>query len=141
MRMRKSILIFAAGFSLFSLTIGCKNSEKNNQDAENVVENVNETGADAVKTIESDVKELEDTDVVESGTYTGTAEVVDAEQKEIYVRLDNNKTIELYFSNDTELIQNGESVSFDAMERGQRVEVEVEKVNDQLNPQRVTILE
>lgn len=139
--MRKSILIFAASFSLFSLTFACNDSGRNTEGTTNAVESMEETGSDAVKTVEGDDKEMENTDVVESGTYTGTAEVVDDVQKEIYVKLDDNRTIELYFSNDTELMQNGENVAFDALEKGQRLEVQVEKVNEQLNPQRVTILQ
>ena len=78
---------------------------------------------------------------MESGTYTGTAEIVDQEQKEVYVRLNDTTIVELYFSNDTQLVENGNNVSFDALSEGQRVEIEVEKDGDHMKPQRVTILE
>lgn len=139
--MRKSIVLFAAGFSLFSLTVACNDSSRNTEGTTNAVETTTDTGSEMTTMEHEDSKELENTDVVESGTYTGTAEVVDDAQKEIYVKLDDNRTIELYFSNDTELMQNGESVAFDALEKGQRLEVQVEKVNEQLNPQKVTILQ
>lgn len=140
--MRRSVLTLAACFSLFSLTISCNDSGQNTDGTSNAVETTTDTGSEMTGTTQQeDPKELEDTDVVESGTYTGTAEIVDQEQNEIYVRLNDTTIIELYFSNDTQLVQNGNNVSFDSLEEGQRVEVQVERDGDHMNPQRVTILE
>ena len=140
--MRKTIVMFAAGFALFSLTTACNDSQQNKEEPVDSVENTTENATDATsENVQDSSKELENTDIVPSGTYTGTAKVVDDQQKEVYVQLEDNKTIELYFSNDTEIMRNGESVSFDALEQGQKLEVEVVKNGDHLNPQRVTILE
>jgi CspA family cold shock protein len=85
--------------------------------------------------------EMENTDIVESGTYTGTAARVDAEEKEIYVETQDGKTLELYFTDQTELTRNGETVTFDALQQGQNIEVQVEKKGQRLEPVAVKILE
>lgn len=79
------------------------------------------------------------TDVVESGTYTGTLIEVEADKSEIYVKTEDGKTLELYFIEDTKLTQNGEEVPFSALEKDQTVEVEVEKVGKRLDPLTVKI--
>lgn len=83
----------------------------------------------------------EGTDVVESGTYTGTVHEVEPEKTEIYVKTADDKTLELYFTEETTLTQNGEPVEFSALEKGQKVEVTVEKVGKRLDPISVVILE
>ncbi|MCX2741213.1 hypothetical protein [Pontibacter anaerobius] len=83
----------------------------------------------------------EGTDVVESGTYQGTVDEVEAEKTEIYVKTDDNKRLELYFTESTTLTRNGETVAFDQLQEGQRVEVEVEKTGQRLDPKAVRILE
>jgi cold shock protein len=81
------------------------------------------------------------TDVVDSGTYQGTVDEVEADKTEIYVKTDDNKRLELYFNENTTLTRNGETVAFDQLEEGQRVEVQVEKTGQRLDPIAVTILE
>jgi len=81
------------------------------------------------------------TDVVESGTYEGTVKKVEPEKTEIYVETADNKTLELYFTDQTTLTRNGESVDFSTLEAGQKVAVEVEKVGKRLDPLSVRILE
>lgn len=83
----------------------------------------------------------ENTDVVESGTYQGTVKEVEPEKTEIYVETSDGKTLELYFTEQTELTQNGSSVDFSALEEGQNVEVEVEKTGKRLDPISVKILQ
>ncbi len=83
----------------------------------------------------------ESTDVVESGTYMGTIKEVEPEKTEIYVSTDDDKTLELYFTDQTMLTRNGQTVEFSELEEGQKVEVEVEKVGKRLDPISVTILE
>lgn len=85
--------------------------------------------------------EMENTDIVESGTYTGTTDRVDPEEKEIYVETDDGKMLELYFTDQTTLTRNGESVSFDALQQGQQVEVQIEKKGQRLEPIEVRIQE
>lgn len=82
-----------------------------------------------------------ETDVVDSGTYQGMVDEVEPEKSEIYVETENDQRLELYFTETTELTQNGQPVAFDALEEGQRVEVTVEKVGQRLDPVAVNILE
>ncbi|WP_162426058.1 hypothetical protein [Pontibacter pudoricolor] len=81
------------------------------------------------------------TDVVESGTYQGTVDEVEPAKTEIYVKTADNKRLELYFNENTTLTRNGETVQFDQLQKGQKVEVEVNKVGQRLEPVAVRILE
>jgi len=81
------------------------------------------------------------TDVVESGTYDGTIQKVKPEEKEIYVKTENGKTLELYFIEETKLTENGNSVEFKALESGQKVSVKVKKVGKRLDPLSVKIID
>ena len=83
----------------------------------------------------------EKTDVVESGTYQGTLHEVEADKSEIYVKTDDDKMLELYFTETTTLTKDGETVAFDQLKEGGKVEVEVEKVGNRLDPVAVRILE
>ena len=83
----------------------------------------------------------EKTDVVESGTYLGTVKEVEADKSEIYVRTDDGKLLELYFTETTTLSKNDETVPFGQLAEGQKVEVEVKKVGQRLDPVSVKILE
>jgi cold shock protein len=83
----------------------------------------------------------EKTDVVESGTYAGTIEEVEADKSEIYVKTADGKLLELYFTETTTLTKNDETVPFEQLEEGGKVEVEVEKVGQRLDPIAVRILE
>lgn len=83
----------------------------------------------------------EKTDVVESGTYSGTISEVEADKSEIYVKTDDGKVLELYFTDSTSLTRNAETVTFDQLAEGKKVEVEVEKVGNRLDPKAVRILE
>ena len=68
------------------------------------------------------------TDVVESGTYQGVAEEVDADEKEIYVRTADDKLIELYFTDVTKLTSsNGDELTFKELKENGKVEIRVEK--------------
>jgi len=81
------------------------------------------------------------TDVVDSGTYKGTVKEVEADKTEIYVTLEDNKTIELYFTETTTLTKAGKEVAFSELSEGKRVQVEVKKVGKRLDPIAVEILE
>lgn len=83
----------------------------------------------------------EKTDVVESGTYTGTINEVESDKSEIYVKTDDGKLLELYFTDSTSLTKNDEKVAFDQLAEGKKVEVDVEKVGNKLDPKAVRILE
>lgn len=85
--------------------------------------------------------ENKDTDVVNSGTYQGTAVEVDAGEKEIYVRTADDKLIELYFTEQTKVITNdGKAASFDALTENGKVEITVEKKGNKNVPISVKIL-
>ena len=83
----------------------------------------------------------EKTDVVESGTYQGVVDEVKPDKKEIYVKTADNKKLELYFTDSTALTKGGETVAFDQLHKGGKVEVQVEKVGQRLDPVAVKILE
>ncbi|MDZ7755833.1 hypothetical protein [Rhodohalobacter sp.] len=82
----------------------------------------------------------EDTSVVESGTYTGTIQEVNAEETEIYVNLEEGGVIELYFTDETTLTRDGEDVPFSSIQVDDRVEVTVEKTGQRLDPVSVVLL-
>ncbi len=81
------------------------------------------------------------TDVVESGTYQGEIKKVVPEETEIYVETQDGKTLELYFTEETTLTRNGETVEFSELSVGTTVEVEVEKTGKRLDPLSVKIIE
>lgn len=83
----------------------------------------------------------QNTDVVESGTYEGTIKEVEASKNEIYVETDDDKTLELYFTDQTTLTRNGSEVDFSTLKEEMRVEVEVKKEGKRLDPISVKILE
>ena len=83
----------------------------------------------------------ESTDTVESGTYEGTIQEVNTEETEIYVKISDEQTLELYFIEETELVKDTTVVPFDSLATGQKVRVEIEKVGQRLDPLRVEILQ
>lgn len=87
----------------------------------------------------SSCEEHKDTDLVPSGTYQGVAETVKPSEKEIYVRTEDDKLLELYFTDNTELTRNGEMVDFSELSDGISVEVTVEKKGKKLEPIAVKI--
>jgi hypothetical protein len=83
----------------------------------------------------------ERTDVVDSGVYTGTIEEVEADKTEIYVKTADDKLLELYFTESTTLSRNGQTVQFSELKEGQKVEVDVKREGNRLDPVSVKILE
>ena len=83
--------------------------------------------------------EMTKTQMVPSGTYMGTAERVDPKEKEIYVKTNDGKLLELYFSEQTKLTEDGKEVQFDALKKGQKVEVKLENKGNRLEPLSVKI--
>lgn len=83
----------------------------------------------------------EKTDVVDSGVYQGTVHEVEADKTEIYVKTADDKLLELYFTETTTLTKGGETVDFSQLAEGQKVEVEVRKEGQRLDPVSVKILE
>ncbi|WP_051286452.1 hypothetical protein [Salinimicrobium terrae] len=140
--MKKYFLNLAVGALAFAAVVSCKSEGERDVndvpagDIEQTSENISSQEVSGLET-----KELENTQTVPSGTYTGQAIIVDSEQKEIYVRLNDTTTIELYFSNETQIMRDGEQVQFDALQEGQTVEVEVERSGESLKPKMVRIME
>lgn len=83
----------------------------------------------------------EKTDVVESGVYQGTIDEVEADESEIYVRTEDGKLLELYFTETTTLTKNDKPVHFSELVEGKKVEVEVKKEGKRLDPISVKIIE
>ena len=85
--------------------------------------------------------EIENTDLVPSGTYMGIAKEVDPEEKEIYVETEDGKTLELYFTDQTQVTKNGQTATFDDLVEDGKVEVTIEKKGKRLEPMEVKIIE
>lgn len=138
-------MYLAVSSMIFASVVSCKDTEENKDEVlemeteETAMDNMN--NMKSMDTSMTDKKELENTQMVPTGTYTGEAIIVDAQQNEVYVRLNDTTTIELYFSNDTQIMQNGQKVAFDALQQGQKVEVDVEKSGESLKPLAVRIVE
>ena len=81
------------------------------------------------------------TDIVDSGTYSGTIKKVEADKREIYVTLEDEKVIELYFTDETVLTKNEQPAEFSELTAGQKVSVTVERTGNRLDPTAVNILE
>lgn len=134
--MKKYLLNIAALSMIFISIISCRDGgdrEENKVQTTNQLERSQQNAQDE--------KELEDTQLVPTGTYTGIAMIVDSDEREIYVRVNDTTTIELYFSDETQLMRNNQQVEFDALQEGQTVEVEVERSGESLTPKRVRIVE
>ncbi|MGV3762043.1 hypothetical protein [Parapedobacter sp.] len=115
--MKKIVLTVAVWVATLTIFVACNNNQN------------------------SSSEEIEHTDVVPSGTYTGVAEKVDPDEKEIYVKTGDGKTLELYFTDNTQLLQNEQPVEFSALAEGQNLEVTVEKKGERLEPVTVKIME
>lgn len=85
--------------------------------------------------------ENKNTTVVDSGTYTGVLQEVDAAEQEIYVKTANDKLIELYFTEQTKVLtNNGETSTFNELKENGKVEITVEKKGNKNVPISVKIL-
>lgn len=83
----------------------------------------------------------EDTTVVDSGTYEGTITEMNPEETEIYVDVPDTGTLELYFTDTTRVMSDDTTeASYEDLETGQEVSVEVERVGQRLDPVTVRIL-
>lgn len=78
--------------------------------------------------------------VVDAGTYQGTIDKVVPDEVEIYVSLESGEQLELYFNEETELVEDGESVDFSAISAGDSVELTVEREGNRNIPVRVELL-
>ena len=118
--MKKLTLLPVMVFSAAVLLCSCENKKANKKD-----------GGSA---------EIENTDIVASGTYAGTAKEVDPKEQEIYVETNDGKILELYFTNTTRLTKDGADVTFESLKKGSNLEVTVENHGNSLKPIEVKIL-
>ena len=72
-------------------------------------------------------------------SFEGRIVKVVPEKKEIYVEADGKKH-ELYFKENTKLLQNGEAAEFSILTVDQKVKVEAKKVGKRLDPVTVEVL-
>ena len=86
-------------------------------------------------------KEVKKTDLVESGTYDGTAYRVDDEEMEVYLKTDDKKMLELYFKEDTKIMGDGVAVKFAEIDKGDNLRVTLERSGDSLKPLTVMIMD
>lgn len=89
----------------------------------------------------TETMELEEVDVVPSGNYSVIAHIVDPEEKEIYVKMEDDKVLELYLKGATKIMKGGEEVDFSALAKGQSLTIEVEKDGERMKPISVEILD
>lgn len=78
--------------------------------------------------------------VVDAGSYKGTIDKVVPEEEEIYVTLESGEQLELYFNDETELVQGGETIEFSAISADASVEIEVVREGNRNIPLRVELL-
>ncbi|WP_230392223.1 hypothetical protein [Pontibacter sp. FD36] len=130
--------VFAA-FALLSLFLfSCQDGGSDTTESQDNTTTTMESPNDGSNEMESQHGESSS---VASGTYQGSVKKVEPERTEIYVETDDNQTLELYFRETTRLTRNGETVTFDQLKEGSRVEVQVENEGEHLNPIAVRILD
>lgn len=84
--------------------------------------------------------EMGGSDIVVADTLSGIANRIDPESQAISIETDDGQTLDLNFTEQTIVTQNGQVVSFDALEEGQQLRVEVEKTGESMEPVAVSIL-
>lgn len=96
-----------------------------------------------IATADEGKKELkaDEVSVVGDGTYMVTAHIVDDEEKELYVKMDDGKILELYLKPDTAMMKGDRKIEFAEFEKGQKLEIEVKKDGEHMKPVSVKIIE
>ena len=77
---------------------------------------------------------------MDSGTYEGSILKVNPDETEIYVALDKERVLELYFTETTTVSRGEAKATFEDLEKGQSVRVQVERHDQEMVPLNVTIL-
>ena len=78
---------------------------------------------------------------IDSEAYNGTIAEVDAEARMVHVEVPDEGTMELAFTDTTQVLKNFLEVPFDSLGPNQKVRVEVVETEDQPTPTTVTLLE
>jgi hypothetical protein len=73
--------------------------------------------------------------------YNGTIAKVDAEAREVHVEVPDEGTMELAFTDTTQVLKNFLEVPFDSLNTDRKVRVEVVETGNQSTPTTVTLLE
>lgn len=139
--MKNLMLLSVMSVLTMSFLTSCDNKNPNNSndsDMDTIVPMVDE--AEDTLTTEVERAELENTDLVATGTYSGTAKQVDMAEKEIYVETADGKILELYLKDETKITKNGQASTFDDLKEGGKIEVTVENKGDKLEPKSVNIM-
>lgn len=142
--MKKLMLLSFMFVITMSFLTSCDNKNPDNvndSDMDTIVPMVDEAEDTLITTDMDERPELENTDLVASGTYSGTAKQVDDAEKEIYVETVDGKILELYLEDDTKIIKNGQDATFADLKEGGKVEVTVKNKGDKLEPISVNIME
>lgn len=142
--MKKLMLLSFMFVITMSFLTSCDNKNPDNvndSDMDTIVPMVDEAEDTLITTDMDERPELENTDLVASGTYSGTAKQVDDAEKEIYVETVDGKILELYLEDDTKIIKNGQDATFTDLKEGGKVEVTVKNKGDKLEPTSVNIME
>lgn len=77
--------------------------------------------------------------VVDAGTYPANIDEVVPEEEEIYVTLDDGQRLELYFTDSTELVADGQPVDFSRLSAGMSAQLTVTREGNRNVPTRVEI--
>lgn len=77
--------------------------------------------------------------VVDAGTYQANIDEVVPEEEEIYVTLDDGQRLELYFTDSTKLVAEGQSVDFSRLSADMSVQLTVSREGNRNVPTRVEI--
>ncbi len=78
---------------------------------------------------------------MDTDAYNGTIAKVDAEERKVHVEVPDEGTMELAFTDTTQVLKNFLEMPFDSLNTDRKVRVEVVETGDQPTPTTVTLLE
>ncbi|WP_232797878.1 hypothetical protein [Salinibacter altiplanensis] len=78
---------------------------------------------------------------METDAYNGTITEIDAEEREVHVEVPDEGTMELAFTDTTQVLKNFLEMPFDSLNADRKVRVEVTEAGEQPIPTSVTLLE
>jgi len=78
---------------------------------------------------------------METDAYNGTVAEVDAEERKIHVEVPDEGSMELAFTDSTQVLKNFLEVPFDSLNADRKVRVEVMETGEEPTPMTVTLLE
>lgn len=78
---------------------------------------------------------------MDTDSYNGTIAEVDAEERTVHVEVPEEGTMELAFTDTTQVLKNFLEIPFDSLDANRKVRVEVVETGNQPTPTTVTLLE